>query len=91
MTSNRLYREPLTHGEDASSRSSAAQGTQFDPEVVQAFLAVGRRGTARRRLVPQSGMLPCLRGGRRSRFVIAVFSASISTGRVRRGSITSST
>ena len=38
-----------------------------------------------------SGMLPCLRGGRGSRFVIAVRSASISTGRVRRGSITSST
>ena len=38
-----------------------------------------------------SGMLPCLRAGRGSRFVIAVRSASISTGRVRRGSITSST
>jgi hypothetical protein len=38
-----------------------------------------------------SGMLPCLRGGRRSRFDRAVSSASISTGRVRRGSITSST
>ena len=36
-------------------------------------------------------MFPCLRGGRRSRFVRAVSSASISTGRVRRGSITSST
>ena len=41
--------------------------------------------------VDHSGMFPCLRGGRRSRFVIAVRSASISTGRVRRGSITSST
>ena len=38
-----------------------------------------------------SGMLPCFLGGRRSRFVSAVSSASISTGRVRRGSITSST
>jgi hypothetical protein len=38
-----------------------------------------------------SGMLPCLRGGRDSRFVSAVSSASMSTGRVRRGSITSST
>jgi hypothetical protein len=36
-------------------------------------------------------MLPCLRGGRFSRFVIAVLSASINTGRVRRGWITSST
>ena len=36
-------------------------------------------------------MLPCLRGGVRSRLVIAVRSASIRTGRVRRGSITSST
>ena len=37
------------------------------------------------------GMLPCLRRGRGSAFVSAVSSASISTGRVRRGSITSST
>ena len=41
--------------------------------------------------VDHSGMFPCLRGGRRSRLVIDVCSASISTGRVRRGSITSST
>jgi hypothetical protein len=39
----------------------------------------------------QSGMFPCFRGGRRSRLGRAVSSASISTGRVRRGSITSST
>ena len=37
------------------------------------------------------GMLPCLRRGRGSSLVSAVASASISTGRVRRGSITSST
>jgi hypothetical protein len=36
-------------------------------------------------------MLPCLRFGVGSRFVIAVLNASISTGRVRRGWITSST
>jgi hypothetical protein len=48
-----------------------------------------RPGSVRR--PPQSGMFPCFRGGRRSRFVRAVSSASISTGRVRRGSITSST
>ena len=38
-----------------------------------------------------SGMFPCLRRGRGSRFVSAVSSADTSTGRVRRGSITSST
>ena len=37
------------------------------------------------------GMLPCFRRGRGSCFGSAVSSASISTGRVRRGSITSST
>ena len=38
-----------------------------------------------------SGMLPCFRFGFGSRFVSAVSSAEKSTGRVRRGSITSST
>ena len=38
-----------------------------------------------------SGMLPCLRFGVGSRFVSAVSSAETSIGRVRRGSITSST
>lgn len=40
---------------------------------------------------PYRGMFPCLRRGRGSRFVSAVSSAEISTGRVRRGSMTSST
>ena len=43
------------------------------------------------RTAAYSGMFPCLRFGRGSRFVSVVSSASISTGRVRRGSITSST
>jgi diguanylate cyclase (GGDEF)-like protein/putative nucleotidyltransferase with HDIG domain len=38
MTSNRLYRDPLSH-EDAYLEVERCQGTQFDPEVVQAFLA----------------------------------------------------
>jgi hypothetical protein len=39
----------------------------------------------------QSGMLPCFFGGLRSRFVRSVSSASISRGRVSRGSMMSST
>ncbi len=39
----------------------------------------------------QSGMFPCFRFGFGSRFVSAVSSAEIKTGRVRRGSMTSST
>jgi diguanylate cyclase (GGDEF)-like protein/putative nucleotidyltransferase with HDIG domain len=39
MTSNRLYRDPLSR-EDAYLEVERCQGTQFDPEVVQAFLAV---------------------------------------------------
>ena len=43
MTSNRLYRTPLTH-EEALHEVERCAGTQFDPEVVQAFLAaVGAR------------------------------------------------
>jgi diguanylate cyclase (GGDEF)-like protein len=38
MTSNRLYREPLGR-EEAYLEVERCQGTQFDPEVVQAFLA----------------------------------------------------
>ncbi len=38
MTSNRLYRDPLSY-EDAYLEVERCQGTQFDPEVVQAFLA----------------------------------------------------
>jgi diguanylate cyclase (GGDEF)-like protein len=38
MTSNRLYREPLGR-EAAYLEVERCQGTQFDPEVVQAFLA----------------------------------------------------
>jgi diguanylate cyclase (GGDEF)-like protein/putative nucleotidyltransferase with HDIG domain len=38
MTSNRLYREPLSR-EAAYLEVERCQGTQFDPEVVQAFLA----------------------------------------------------
>ena len=41
--------------------------------------------------VAQRGMLPCLRFGFGSRFVSETSSAEIRTGRVRRGSITSST
>ena len=43
------------------------------------------------RQLTYKGMLPCFRCGFGSRFVSAVSSAEISTGRVRRGSITSST
>ncbi len=43
MTSNRLYRTPLTH-EEAIREVERCAGTQFDPDVVQAFLAaVGAR------------------------------------------------
>jgi diguanylate cyclase (GGDEF)-like protein len=43
MTSNRLYRVPLTH-EEALREVERCAGTQFDPDVVQAFLAaVGAR------------------------------------------------
>jgi diguanylate cyclase (GGDEF)-like protein len=38
MTSNRLYREPLSR-DAAYLEVERCQGTQFDPEVVQAFLA----------------------------------------------------
>ena len=48
-------------------------------------------GVVERRLRNHRGMLPCFRFGRSSAFVNAVSSASINTGRVRRGSITSST
>lgn len=41
--------------------------------------------------VRYSGMFPCLREGRRSRLLRAVSRASMRTGRVRRGSMTSST
>jgi diguanylate cyclase (GGDEF)-like protein/putative nucleotidyltransferase with HDIG domain len=39
MTSNRLYRQPLTHRE-ALLEVESCSGTQFDPEVVSAFLSV---------------------------------------------------
>ena len=43
MTSNRLYRTPLTH-EEALHEVERCSGSQFDPDVVQAFLAaVGAR------------------------------------------------
>jgi HD-GYP domain-containing protein (c-di-GMP phosphodiesterase class II) len=43
MTSNRLYRTPLTH-EQALHEVERCSGSQFDPDVVQAFLAaVGAR------------------------------------------------
>jgi diguanylate cyclase (GGDEF)-like protein len=43
MTSNRLYRKPMSE-EDALNEVDRCAGTQFDPEVVQAFFAaVGAR------------------------------------------------
>jgi HD-GYP domain-containing protein (c-di-GMP phosphodiesterase class II) len=43
MTSNRLYRVPLTHDE-ALREVERCAGTQFDPDVVHAFFgAVGAR------------------------------------------------
>ncbi len=38
MTSNRLYRAPLTH-EEALREVESCSGSQFDPQVVHAFLA----------------------------------------------------
>ena len=47
MTSNRLYRAPLTH-EEALREVERCSGSQFDPEVVHAFLAaVGATETIR--------------------------------------------
>jgi HD-GYP domain-containing protein (c-di-GMP phosphodiesterase class II) len=37
MTSNRLYRDPLSAAE-AQLEVERCQGTQFDPEIVHAFL-----------------------------------------------------
>ena len=85
MTSARLYGDSLPY-EEAVAEIERCAGSQFDPDVVNAFLAgVGARAplSACR---AQSGMLPCLRFGVGSRFVIAVFSAWIRTGRVRLGS-----
>ena len=43
MTSDRLYREPLPYGEAVAEVERCA-GSQFDPDVVHAFLAgVGAR------------------------------------------------
>jgi HD-GYP domain-containing protein (c-di-GMP phosphodiesterase class II) len=39
MTSNRLYRQPMSSAE-AQLEVERCQGTQFDPDVVHAFLAV---------------------------------------------------
>ncbi len=39
MTSNRLYRVPLTH-EEALREVERCAGTQFDPEAVEALFAV---------------------------------------------------
>ncbi len=50
-----------------------------------------RRDRCRLGALTYKGMLPCLRGGRRSRLVSAVASASQRIGRLRLGSITSST
>jgi HD-GYP domain-containing protein (c-di-GMP phosphodiesterase class II) len=38
MTSNRLYRAPLSHIE-AQLEVERCQGSQFDPEIVHAFLS----------------------------------------------------
>ena len=50
-----------------------------------------RQQRRQRRRPAHSGMLPCRRLGRSTRLVSAVSSASISTGRVRDGRMTSST
>jgi hypothetical protein len=60
-----------------------------DGAAAYARLQDGVTFVSRRR--PQSGMFPCFRFGFSSRFVSAVSSAEHSTGRVRRGAITSST
>jgi len=38
MTSNRLYRTPLTHDE-AHREVERCAGSQFDPDIVHGFLA----------------------------------------------------
>ncbi|MDD5369365.1 MAG: HD domain-containing protein [Anaerolineaceae bacterium] len=43
MTDDRVYRKPFTHAE-AVSELHACSGTQFDPQVVEAFLRVLDRG-----------------------------------------------
>jgi HD-GYP domain-containing protein (c-di-GMP phosphodiesterase class II) len=45
MVSNRCYRKGLPHGE-AISRLVRSSGTQFDSEVVQAFIPVAEKETA---------------------------------------------
>ncbi len=45
MISNRCYRKGLTH-EEAVRRLAAAEGTQFDPIVVQAFVEIAKEEVA---------------------------------------------
>ena len=45
MVSNRCYREGLPH-EEAVRRLLKSSGTQFDPEVVQAFIPIAEQETA---------------------------------------------
>ena len=85
-----IYRHVLEHVEPGVP--GLREGSGWPPE------AALQGSSHDRNLLPQipilrrySGMLPCFRFGVGSRFVSAVSSAETSTGRVRRGSITSST
>ena len=81
----------MSQRELATATDLGAATAALGCEVIREGATGNRRSPVKRAGERQSGMFPCLRGGRRSRFVSAVSSASISTGRVRRGSITSST
>ncbi len=94
-----LGRLPLVRSaarRQCSRRPSAARAEPNGSDASDASLRVAkpttrsppRTGSARWR---QRGMLPCLRLGPGSRLVRVVLSALIRTGRVRRGSMTSST
>ena len=70
MTRDQAWRPALTR-EEALAELARCAGTQFDPDVVAAFMAElaspvrparGKRGRAGS--AAQSGMLPCLRDGR---------------------------
>ena len=75
---------------DACPRSRGRASERPPSESARAAPTRLRRPGAGRGRWRQSGMLPCFRFGPGSRLVSAVSSAEMSTGRVRRGSITSS-
>jgi hypothetical protein len=79
--SGELTQARPTHPRAAETDLSCRDLWGPGPDMAEAATALGG----------QSGMLPCLRFGFGSRFVFATSSAEISTGRVFRGSITSST